>query len=952
MMKNFKTTRGLVTLALGLLMSGAAQAAVPMQIPLQGTLRDNAGAPVTEGTFEMTFTLYRDADGTDSAWTTTRTVEVQGGMFRSMLGEETPVDAQLFSSEGGLWLGVAVEAEPELPLRPLASTPYALAAGDAAGLSCSGCVAPEALSPEALQTIREEAVAAGAAAGFATSAGELPFDDETANLGATDVQGALDTLQAMAADNAQAIAAGGGDAVEGQGTVRNYVNQWDINGFGSATEYVHVLKPSPPKVLMYLYADVSQNFSTGSNLQVAYDFAPNQYSSNIAGQAGEDVLQVGDAGVFNPGDHILLYQTVGTGGNGTGAGTWELNRVKSVEGGTVSLVKPLDNTYVSGGGSNGEAQAVVAASYNNLEIMSGGTVKPSQSLSSDGERGGIVYVRAQSLKIRNGGAIVADGSGYYNNAQGGNSHEIGDSECSASGTPYNCQTGGNCSAGGACGYNDCECGGGGGGNKTAGQISSSSGCTSSYRGQGGSSKGEDSVETLTMGGPGGYGGCWNYGHMKGGIGGGLVVLGASSIEVDSGGIIRSAGANGGERSGGGAGGTVALFTDVLVNEGTISAPGGSKGCSGSYCGGDGGEGWVHTSDTIQGIVNESFPKGMEIWVDGQNVTALVGDPNGKGAPTWDAEAAQWGADGLEPWSTGVLDLTNVADWTLGEHTVTIKETGGAGGQIKAYIYVVHTYSKSEPPLNNSCETPLALDVTTEPLVVSGTTEDLMGKTLATDAHEADGCGGAGGPDVTYRIDLEERSLINVAAVAPFPVRMYLREGDCATGEVVYCAEGDFSTTPLEPGTYFLVVDSDDPGAKGNFSLALSRTPAVLPINDTCDETIDLIFSASGIATHTGSTLYSLDQYSAFCGGDGGPDVVYAFEVGTGEGVDISVTSGDFEPVIHLYKGGCAVPDNLITCKSDGQVNIAAGLGGDYWLVVDSPGEAEWGEYNLTVTKSL
>ena len=214
------------------------------------------------------------------------------------------------------------------------------------------------------------------------------------------------------------------------------------------------------------------------------------------------------------------------------------------------------------------------------------------------------------------------------------------------------------------------------------------------------------------------------------------LLGASSIEVDSGGIIRSAGANGGERSGGGAGGTVALFTDLLVNEGTISAPGGSKGCSSSYCGGDGGEGWIHTSETIQGIVNESFPKGMEIWVDGQNVTALVGDPNGKGAPTWDAEAAQWGADGLEPWSTGVLDLTNVADWTLGEHTVTIKETGGAGGQIKAYIYVVHTYSKSEPPLNNSCDTPLSLDVTTEPIVVSGTTEDLMGKTLATDASSS------------------------------------------------------------------------------------------------------------------------------------------------------------------------------------------------------------------------
>ena len=164
MMTHFKTTSGLATLALGLLMSGAAQAAVPMQIPLQGALRDNAGAPVSSGTFEMTFTLYRDAEGTDEAWTTTRTVTVQGGLFRAMLGEETPVDPQLFGAEGGLWLGVTVEQEPELPLRPLASTPYALAAGEAAGLSCSGCVSAEALSADATAALTDAAVSASMAA--------------------------------------------------------------------------------------------------------------------------------------------------------------------------------------------------------------------------------------------------------------------------------------------------------------------------------------------------------------------------------------------------------------------------------------------------------------------------------------------------------------------------------------------------------------------------------------------------------------------------------------------------------------------------------------------------------------------------------------------------------------------------------------------------------------------
>ena len=129
--------RTLLTLLALCLAAPVVSAAVPMQIPLQGALRDNAGAPVSSGTFEMTFTLYRDAEGTDEAWTTTRTVTVQGGLFRAMLGEETPVDPQLFGAEGGLWLGVTVEQEPELHLtkprrlHPAAVREHVLAAHDA-----------------------------------------------------------------------------------------------------------------------------------------------------------------------------------------------------------------------------------------------------------------------------------------------------------------------------------------------------------------------------------------------------------------------------------------------------------------------------------------------------------------------------------------------------------------------------------------------------------------------------------------------------------------------------------------------------------------------------------------------------------------------------------------------------------------------------------------------------
>ena len=73
------------------------------------------------------------------------------------------------------------------------------------------------------------------------------------------------------------------------------------------------------------------------------------------------------------------------------------------------------------------------------------------------------------------------------------------------------------------------------------------------------------------------------------------------------------------------------------------------------------------------------------------------------------------------------------------------------------------------------------------------------------------------------------------------------------------------------------------------------------------------------------------------------------QAGTGEAVDITVTSSEFAPVLYLYKTSCGTPANLVTCSLTGSLGIPGGLGGDYWLVVDSPAEAEWGAYDLTVT---
>ena len=219
--------------------------------------------------------------------------------------------------------------------------------GAAAGLDCVGCVTLGHLSADA------------------THAANQAYDDTDTQLGAATVQGAIVAL------DAKVEATGPGSVKEGNGTIVAYEGQWGLPAYGTVTQYIHLLNPASPKILAYLYGGEDTSFASSNNLVVAYDFAPNQYSSNVQGLAGQSVIQVQNPSVFTQGAHFMLYQTVGTGGTGAGAGIWELNSVLAVEGNTVHLAKPLEHSFVDTGTNTGQAQAIVAASYNNLEIVSG-----------------------------------------------------------------------------------------------------------------------------------------------------------------------------------------------------------------------------------------------------------------------------------------------------------------------------------------------------------------------------------------------------------------------------------------------------------------------------------------------------------------------------------------------------------------------------------------------------
>jgi len=997
---------------------------------------------------------------------------------------------------------------------------HALSAEWSSNVVCAGCVQIAEIDPSAMNSVF------------------VSYNDDETNLGANSVQGAIEKL---------AVGGAGGQFNEGNGTIVPYVEQWGLPAYGEATTYVHMMNPTTPKVVMHMYAGESSSFSSSSNLVVAYDFTPNQYSAQALGVQGETALQVQNPSIFNNGSHILIHQTMG--GPGVEAGTWEINQVTAVNGTTLQLLKPLANGYVSN--ETAKAQVVLSASFGQIEIVNGGTLKPALPLAEDGSMGGIVYVRANKVTVKSGGSIKAIGAGFKGGTEGPPNHH-GSSECGIN--PDVGQIADNCS-GGSADSDACGAAGGGGNKVAGGDGATAGGCPSA--GDGGAAKGDQGLSTLHFGSGGG-----GTAYAAGGTGGGIVVIGAQDFIVQDGATVSADGLpGGGDGAGGGAGGTVAVFSEFYQVEGTVQAAGGAGGQGGSWeyieplslgavdfnsyshgggyspkyrefwyphwsgstihvfneayqhlgsfesgtgnmmqlwgnhdgtyytanwgqdvvrkwsdkgnnqlwekglgttaggicsdgenvyamrhsgntvwqlnpdngqelatfglpnipnnlhgallCapgrlyygssdanvriydvatkeqigifntsaavynmsfdgrvmyvsannstiyryqivsgniyapqgdGGNGGQGWVVNAEPLSGIINESYPKGVEIWVDGQELTPLVGDPNAKGPPAWDEQENKWGATGLTGWDTGPLDLTSVVPWTLGEHTISLKETGGAGGDVKMFLYVIYPFTASTAPVNDTCDQPVLLNVAA-PITVSGTTEDIMGKTKATDANQGPFCGGSGGPDVVYAFTLDDWRQLTVDVQCAFSPRVYIKSANCLAGDVVGCGEEHFVTSTLEPGQYYLFVDGDGNLQKGDFILKVSGAPPGPPENDHCNSAQPMVFE-NGVAQASGMTLFSNDFHQAVCGGTSAPENVYAFTAPPGTAsLDISVDA-DFPVALYLTKEACDAPPINCIPQSSFQMNWPVG---NYYLFVDGLNEGNAGLYSVAVT---
>ncbi len=106
---------GLAIAALTVAHTPTSAAAVPLLVPVQGVVRDNSGALVADGAFEVVFALYEAEAGGEAVWTETwppgggdcqasptDCVAVTGGVFDLALGTHEPLSIDLLASAGSL----------------------------------------------------------------------------------------------------------------------------------------------------------------------------------------------------------------------------------------------------------------------------------------------------------------------------------------------------------------------------------------------------------------------------------------------------------------------------------------------------------------------------------------------------------------------------------------------------------------------------------------------------------------------------------------------------------------------------------------------------------------------------------------------------------------------------------------------------------------------------------
>jgi len=232
-------------IAISCCLSTQAWGDIPHQMNLQGVLVDTSGAAMKNDTVSVTFTIYDAALGGSAKWTETDTVATdEAGVFSIVLGGSLPIPDSVFS-DTLRWLGIQVEAEPELtPRTQLVSAPYSFVSGNVGTGSASGWI--DNGSVVALETTADSVgIGTSTPTEMLEVAGNVRISG-TASIGANHtltgasgfVAGDSNTVSGVAATVGGGFSnlAGGDHSAVGGGMDNNASGQWStVSGGDSST---------------------------------------------------------------------------------------------------------------------------------------------------------------------------------------------------------------------------------------------------------------------------------------------------------------------------------------------------------------------------------------------------------------------------------------------------------------------------------------------------------------------------------------------------------------------------------------------------------------------------------------------------------------------------------------------------------------------------------------------
>lgn len=222
---------------------GPALAAVPQATTVEGALTTTGGGPVADGAYDLTFALYTEEVGGEPVWTEGPTeLQVTGGLFHHRLGSVVALDAATVAQAG--FLTVQVGSEPAMARKPLTSVVQALRASGAATITCSGCIAPEAVKADDLAIFaKSSSLAKLAKSGdYADVDGavDVSIFAKTADLAAVAFSGAYSDVQGTPDLGALALAS----------DLQNYAKSADLGDYAKTAD-LHAFATSGS------YADLS-----------------------------------------------------------------------------------------------------------------------------------------------------------------------------------------------------------------------------------------------------------------------------------------------------------------------------------------------------------------------------------------------------------------------------------------------------------------------------------------------------------------------------------------------------------------------------------------------------------------------------------------------------------------------------------------------------------------------